>query len=58
MNSTIVLPRETLLHVAARTISTTSYTSLALYIQDIVAANPLVVDWSAITTGLLLVLPG
>lgn len=57
MRSTVVLAAEGLFHVAARTIGTSSYASVALYAQAIVAANPLVVDWTALTIGQRLVLP-
>ncbi|MDE2022135.1 MAG: hypothetical protein KGI71_04495 [Patescibacteria group bacterium] len=57
MRATVVLPAETLYHVAARTLGTSSYASIALYAQAIVAANPLIVDWTALAIGQQIALP-
>lgn len=70
MRTTTVLPGETLMHVAARTIAGSSYQgqgALAAYIAAIVARNtqpreqpsPLtpIVDWTALAVGAVLELP-
>lgn len=57
MTQAVVLPRETLFHVAARFIARSPYSSIALYAQAIVTVNPQVDDWTALVPGTVVNLP-